>query len=80
MKANKGLIEAVIRSIADKNGTTPGKVREEIQATIDLTWDSLEPKAKKRQIELFGPQKPTVDSFILGLVDSVRDNYYEKSE
>ena len=51
--------ETIIRQIAQKNGTTPEAVKEEMQTAINAAKDT--PGFR----QLFGDTVPTVEEFIL---------------
>lgn len=56
--------KAAIRRTADHFGETPEDVRREIQASIDVAWDTDDLAAMKLQRELFPDGKPTPEQFI----------------
>lgn len=55
----------VIRQVANRHGITYDQCYSEISAAIDEAWDTTDPEAKRRQIELVGStRKPTPEEFI----------------
>ena len=62
-KMEKGL-RLILQGIADKNGVSLERVKQDIQEAINDAWDNPDPVIRARQRELFPNGKPSIAEFI----------------
>lgn len=65
--------KAVIQTIATQEGKTPAEIRASMQEAIDEAWNTDDPAARAKQLQLFPDgKKPTVERFMLTLSKYIR--------
>ncbi len=74
-------IEKLLKDIATEYGTTPEKVREDLESLIDTCWEMPDPEihAKWVAMSLTG-QRPTIEEVIVYLSLCVQEMQLEEQE
>ena len=62
----------LFKKIADHHGVSVDEVVRDMQDTIDATWDTPDPVARKKQQELFPNGKPSIEEFIRVVAGQVK--------
>ena len=70
-------VKLTIWTVALRVGKTPAQVRQDMQEVIDIAWEDPTSTAAAAQLRYFPGGKPTVETFMATLGQTLREDIFE---